>query len=56
MAGNSSGTALGNVGFVGDPCRFSDVVLPAPHLRVNGEPYKWELNEWKNKEEEVNGV
>lgn len=50
-AGNSSGTALGSVGFVRGPCKFSDVVLPAPHLWVNGEPYSWELNEWKNKEE-----
>lgn len=38
-AGNSSGTALGNVGFARGPCRFSDVVLPAPHLWVSGEPY-----------------
>lgn len=50
-AGNSSGTALGNVGFVRGPCKFSDTVLPAPHLWVNGEPYSWELNKWKNKEE-----
>lgn len=50
-AGNSSGTVLGNVGFARGPCRFSDVVLPAPHLRVSGEPYPWELYEWKNKEE-----
>lgn len=49
-AGNSSGTVLGNVGFARGPCRFSDVVLPAPHLRVSGEPYPWELYEWKNEE------
>lgn len=33
------------------PCKFSDVVLPAPHLWVNVEPYSLELNKWKNKEE-----
>lgn len=50
-AGNSSGTALGNVGFIRGPSKLSDVVLPASHLRVNGEPYSWKLNKWKNKEE-----
>lgn len=51
VAGNSSGTALGSVGFIRGPSRLSDVVLPAPHLRVNGEPYSWKLNKWKKKEE-----
>lgn len=50
-AGNSSGTALGNAGSARGPYRFSDVVLPAPHLWVSGEPYPWELCEWKNKED-----
>lgn len=32
VAGNSSGTALGSVGYIRGPSRLSDVVLPAPHL------------------------
>lgn len=49
MAGNSSGTALGNAGLTRGPSKLSDVVLPAPRLRVNGEPYSWKLNKWKNR-------
>lgn len=51
VAGNSSGTTQGSVGYIRGPSRLSDVVLPAPHLRVNGEPYAWKLNKWKKKEE-----